>query len=616
MPKTLKSKLSLVYVGLVCLMAAISLVSIVNLSFLQQSVSGLISQNYDSISAMNSAQNALGQQNVAILQYLELGDTEALSRYHTEEQTIDQAVWKEKSIITEPGENALSAQLEQDFQTWRGNFSVFQNMRDVKGTAEAAAYYQNELQPLSEKLRQTIGRIAALNQTAMLQKKSVTAAHARDSLVLVILLSVLAVAGGFILSHWLLGRFLSPLRLLTDTISKLRAGDLDAQVDIRTGDEMESLAREFNGMIGRLSAFEESTMGTLMEEKNRSVAIVKSISDPLLVLDEDFRILMANSACEAFFGFSEAQMLGRHFLEAVRDGALFDFILESFAQNDAVSRKVWQFTREKDYYFNLILTRGQGEGPAARGCVLLMQNVTDFKELERVKTDFVATVSHEFKTPLTSILMGASMLEGGHLGALSQEQTALVDTIIEDGERLSGFVNELLEVSRLESGKAIYSFEPCSISAIAEGSVRQYAEAAQRQNVTLENDIDEDLPPVCADYERITWVLNNLVGNALKYTKSGDSITLGAAVKGNKMEVSVKDTGDGIPSAYLDRIFDKFVQVKGRDIEARGTGLGLAVAKEIVTAHQGEISVESELDAGSTFRFTLPLAGRNREEEK
>lgn len=616
MPKTLKSKLSLVYVGLVCLMAAISMVSIVNLLFLQWSVSGLISQNYDSISAMNNAQNALGQQNVAILQYLELGDTEALSRYHTEEQIIDQAVWKEKSIITEPGENALSAQLEEDFQTWRGNFSVFQNMRDVKGTAEAAAYYQNELQPLSEKLRQTIGRIAVLNQTAMLQKKSVTAAHARDSLVLVILLSVLAVAGGFILSHWLLGRFLSPLRLLTDTISKLRVGDLDAQVDIRTGDEMESLAHEFNGMIGRLSAFEESTMGTLMEEKNRSVAIVKSISDPLLVLDEDFRILMANSACEAFFGFSEAQMLGRHFLEAVRDGALFDFILESFAQNNAVSRKVWQFTREKDYYFNLILTRGQGEGPAARGCVLLMQNVTDFKELERVKTDFVATVSHEFKTPLTSILMGASMLEGGHLGALSQEQTALVDTIIEDGERLSGFVNELLEVSRLESGKAIYSFEPCSISAIAEGSVRQYTEAAQRQNVTLENDIDEDLPPVCADYERITWVLNNLVGNALKYTKSGDSITLGAAVKGNEMEVSVKDTGDGIPSAYLDRIFDKFVQVKGRDIEARGTGLGLAVAKEIVTAHQGEISVESELDAGSTFRFTLPLAGRSREEEK
>lgn len=240
-----------------------------------------------------------------------------------------------------------------------------------------------------------------------------------------------------------------------------------------------------------------------------------------------------------------------------------------------------------------------------------MQNVTGFKELERIKTDFVATVSHEFKTPLTSIIMGASMLEGGNLGILGKEQKTLVDTIIEDGERLSGFVNELLEVSRLESGKAVYSFEPCSISAIAENSVRQFTETAQRENVTLSNDIDENLPPVYADFERITWVLNNLLSNALKYTKSGDFITVSAGVKGTYMEVTVKDTGDGIPQEYLDRIFDKFVQVKGHDIEARGTGLGLAVSKEIVTAHRGSINVESELDAGSTFKFTIPLADQH-----
>lgn len=611
MPKTLKGKISLVYIGLVCLTALVSIVSIVNLLILQRSVSGLISENYDSISAMNSAANALEQQNVSILQYLELDDTDALSRYHAAEQTVGQAIWKEKSNITEPGEKALSAKLEKDFQAWSGNFFIFQNIRDTKGAAESAAYYQNELQPLSAEIQQTISRIVTINQNAMLQKKSATAAHTRDSLVLVVILSVLTISGGFILSRWLLGRFLSPLQLLTATIRKVRAGKLNAQVDIRTGDEMESLAHEFNGMVGRLSAFEESTMGTLMEEKNRSVSIVKSIPDPLLVLDRDFKIVMANSACELFFGFNETTMQGRHFLEAIRDGDLFDFILQSLATKDAVNQKVWAFTREKEYYFNLVLTHGQGEGPAAQECVLLMQNVTSFKELELTKTNFFATVSHEFKTPLTSILMGASMLEGGHLGMLSKEQKKLVDTIVEDGERLSGFVNELLEVSRLESGKAIYTFEPCSISAIAEESIRQFTETALRENVTLINDVEEDLPLTLADYERITWVLNNLINNALKYTKSGDFITVDAKVKGNRMEVSVKDTGDGIPPEYIDRIFDKFVQVKGHEIESRGTGLGLAVAKEIVTAHQGDIRVESELDAGSTFYFTLPLAGRN-----
>jgi len=199
------------------------------------------------------------------------------------------------------------------------------------------------------------------------------------------------------------------------------------------------------------------------------------------------------------------------------------------------------------------------------------------------------------------------MLEGGNLGTLSEEQMDVIKAVIEDGERLSGFVTELLEISKLESGKAIYSFVPCSLSKIVEYSVRQFAETAQRQNVTLNNDVDEDLPPIYADFERITWVMNNLLSNSLKYTKAGDYITISARIKDKFIETSVKDTGDGIPSEYLDRIFDKYVQVKGRDIEMRGTGLGLAVAKEIVTAHQGQISVESEMDAGSTFRFTLPL---------
>ena len=391
----------------------------------------------------------------------------------------------------------------------------------------------------------------------------------------------------------------------------MSAGRLDKKLDIKTGDEIEKLIHEFNGMIERLSAYEKSTMGSLMEEKNKSVAIVKSISDPLIVLDDNYKIVMVNKACEDFFDFREDQALGKHFLEVIRDGELFSYINESTESADAVNGKVLYFEKDKSYYFNVTVTKNGSSERQAKGCIVLMQNVTGFKELERIKTDFVATVSHEFKTPLTSIIMGASMLEGGNLGVLTSEQKRLVGTIIEDGERLSGFVNELLEVSRLESGGAVYSFEPCSVGAIAEGSVRQFADTARRENVTLKNDVKKNLPPVYADFERITWVLNNLLSNALKYTGSGDFITISAEVREPFMEIAVKDTGDGIPPEYIDRIFDKFVQVDGQDTEARGTGLGLAVAKEIVTAHQGEISVSSELGAGSTFRFTLPLSGRN-----
>ncbi|MDR3644446.1 MAG: ATP-binding protein [Clostridia bacterium] len=605
---TLKGKISLVYIGLVLMIAVVGLVSAVNMVLLQRSVNGLMTDNYISISAMEGARNALDEQKYAALSYLDLNDDAGINRYSAQDQAFQKAFQTERDDVTEPGEQKIVNMVVSDYAELRREFSIFENIRDVSGKVKSAAYFKDTMEPQIDKVGSELDQITTLNQNAMFHKKSAVAENAGTSLFVILAISLIAVTGGFLLSRYLVNRFLGPVHLLTESISKVRAGELNISLDVKTGDETEKLIHEFNEMISRLSAYEKSTMGSLMDEKNKSVAIVKSIFDPLIVLDSNYKIVMANSACEQFFEFSESKSLGRHFLEAIRNGELFNFITNSMESPDAVCEKVLYFEKENGYYLNVIVTKNlDAELNRANGCIVLMQNVTGFKELERIKTDFVATVSHEFKTPLTSIIMGASMLEGGNLGALNGEQMDVVKTVIEDGEKLSGFVNELLEVSRLESGRAVYSFEPCALSAIVESSVRQFAETAQRENVTIVNDVDENLPFVNADFERVTWVMNNLLSNALKYTKSGDFITIGTRMKDGFIETSVKDTGDGIPPEYLDRIFNKFVQVKGHDIEARGTGLGLAVAKEIVTAHRGEISVESEMDAGSTFRFTLPL---------
>jgi PAS domain S-box-containing protein len=605
--KTLKGKVSLVYIGLVFLIALVGGISVINLVTLQRSVNGLMTDNYISISAMEGARAALSQQNDAILKYVDLNDETGINLYYDYDQAFQKAFQTERDDVTEPGEQRIVDSVNMNYSDLKREFSLFQNIRDVKGRSEAVDYYTGTLEPQIEKVNAGLDQITSLNQNAMFHKKSTAAEGARTSLYIILIMSMLAVTGGFLLSRYLVNRFLKPIHLLTESISKVRAGELNIKLNVKTGDETEKLIYEFNEMTQRLSAFEKSTMGTLMDEKNKSVAIVKSISDPLIVLDHNHKIVMANNACEQFFDFSEAKMLGKHFLEAIRDGELFNFITGSMESGRGVCEKVLYFEKDKGYYFNVVITQNSDAEHNSKGCIVLMQNVTEFKELERIKTDFVATVSHEFKTPLTSIIMGASMLEGGNLGIVSEEQMDVVKAILEDGEKLSGFVTELLEVSKLEAGKAVYSFEPCSTSAIVESSIRQFSETAERENVTIINDVDENFPPVYADFERMTWVMNNLLSNALKYTKSGDFITINAKRKDNFIETSVKDTGDGIPSEYLDRIFDKFVQVKGHDIEARGTGLGLAVAKEIVTAHGGEISVESEMDAGSTFRFTLPI---------
>lgn len=611
MLKTLKGKISLVYIGLVLLIAFVGSISVANLIMLQKSINGLMNENYISISAMEGARDALNQENTAILKYLELNDRAGIDSFYEYNQTFEQQFQRERDNVTEPGEQKIVNAINVDYGEWQHGFALFQNLRDLKGNATAADYYRSTLAPQAEKISQELNQITSLNQAAMLKKKNSAAANAGTSLDIILVISLAAVAGGYLLSRYLVNRFLRPIRLLTDSISEVRAGELNTRLDIKTGDETEKLIHEFNEMIQRLSAYEKSTMGSLMDEKNKSVAIVKSISDPLIVLDSNFKIVMTNKASEEFFEFDETSVLGRHFLEAIREGDFFSFITTSMDSKETVCEKVIYFDKGNGYYFNVIITKNLDGEDRTKGCIILMQNVTGFKELERIKTDFVATVSHEFKTPLTSIIMGASMLEGGNLGVLNTEQQDVIKAMIEDSEKLSGFVTELLEVSKLESGRAVYTFEPCSLSAIVEGSVRQFSETAQRENVTITNDVDENLAPVYADFERVSWVMNNLLSNALKYTKSGDFITISAKANGDFIEISVKDTGDGIPAEYLDRIFDKFVQVNGHDIEARGTGLGLAVAKEIVSAHRGEISVESELDVGSTFKFTLPVFQRN-----
>lgn len=566
---------------------------------------------------MADAKKALNSQNTALLNYLQTGEESYISGFSGQNTLFEQACAREKSNVTEENEENIVNTIQNDYAVWAQNLSILLSRSGREGHDAALRYYRSSMQPQYEAVSAGLEKITQINQNAMLAKKSAAAENARNSLYLIIFVSLLAVVSGFLLSRHYVNRFLQQVHLLTENISKVSAGKLSERLEVHTGDELEKLVSEFNGMMDRLSAYEQSTVGNLMEEKNKTVSIVRSIPDPLVVLDNNYRFVMVNKACERHFHFEGEKAIGKHFLEVIRDGELFRLITAGAESTETVSEKVlsWEADEKEKQYFNIMVTK-IGHAGSVRGCIVLMQNVTEFKELERVKTEFIATVSHEFKTPLTSIIMGASMLEGGNLGLLEPRQKNVVDAIIEDGERLSGFVNELLEVSRLESGKAIYSFEPCSVAAVAQASIRQFLDTARRKNVSIVNDISDDLPPVCADFERITWVFNNLINNALKNTASGDFITVGAEPENKFMKVFVKDTGNGIPPEYLERIFDKFVQVKGQDGETHGTGLGLSVVKEIITAHGGTITVESELDAGSIFRFTLPIAGRNRRGEK
>jgi len=611
MKKTLKSKISLVYIGLVVLIAIVAASAVINLHALETSVNLLMTDNYISIDAASNMMEAIDKQDIALLNFIYQDKQRGIELFS--EANVSFLKWfdAESKNITETGEKEIVDKINSSYKKYTGDFSKLQDINNRLGQNEALKYYNLSLTSDFNKTKDELKSLRLLNEEAMFSSKDEASKSARNYILFIILLSLVAVVGGYIVSMLFTNRLLDPLHRLSEVIKKVKGGDLNQKIDIKTKDETGELANEFNNMINRLHNYEISTVGIMMEEKNKSIAIVKSIADPLIALDMNYCITLLNDACERFFDISEAKATGKHFLEAIKNDELFEHISGMTESKEIRREKIIKITNDKNYYFNVVITKVTNSDKKFSGMIILMKDVTELKELERVKTDFIATISHEFRTPLTSVMMGASMLIDGSMGQLSKEQCDIIKTLKEDGERLNSLVDELLELSRLESGRAVFNMDRCSINAIVENSVKHYIEQADSTEVNLIDELDEDLHLVYADYEKISWVMNNLLGNALKYTDAGDSIIIDAVVRGNKMQVSVKDTGIGIPSEYVERIFDRFVQVKGREIEVRGTGIGLSVVKEIVEAHGGTIWCESKLDEGSNFTFTLPLYKEN-----
>jgi PAS domain S-box-containing protein len=607
--KSLKGKISLVYLSLVLLIAAVGVTSVFNLYKLGKSINGLMINNYKSISAVNKMVEALEEQNSSILKYIYSNRQEGIKEFHYCSSMFYKWFNIEYNNVTEIGEREYNDKINDYYIQYVKLFSELQEIKTTHGEAQGIKFYNANIMPLYSKLKNELKNVSSLNEKAMFNSKERITKDTRRYLIAILTFSTVAVIGGFLLSSFFINKFLKPISLLTETMKSVKEGDLYKQAPISSNDEIGDLAHEFNNMTKRLQEFEQSTKGSLLIEKNRSLAIVKSIPDPLIVLDTNYKIIFLNSASERFFNIKEENVIGKHFLEGIRNGELFDYISSIYQGKEEQSERIVHFQLDdEDYYFNIIVNGIKDKNAKLNGVVALLQNVTQLKQLEKVKNDFMSTISHELKTPLTSIMIGTSLLMDENIGKLNQKQMEIIEAIKEDGERLSSLITNLLQLARLQSDKAIFNFEKCSIEDIILNSVKNFHEQAKNKDVNLYYIADESLPRVNADFEKITWVINNLLSNALKYTSSKVEISVKAFIKDNKMHVSVKDTGIGIPQEYQDKIFDRFVQVNEFSSEMEGTGLGLAIAREIIEAHGGEIWCESELHHGCNFTFTLPLA--------
>lgn len=609
MIKSLKGKVTFVYICLVLTIAVVGLASVISLFELNKSINALMTNNYKGINAVNTMLESVESQNTAVLNYINTKEEANIELYFIGSNTFHKSYMMEASDIASPQGKDLVLKINESYSRYTNLFSELQNIENKNGIQAAINYYDHNMLQEFNKLKQNLNDLSSMNETEMVNSKNAIVSNSKKLMYIIFTLSIISVIGGLLISRFLVNKFLKPITVLINTMKSVKEGDLNHQAPIFSEDEIGELSREFNNMTRRLDQYEHSTAGKLLTEKNKSVAIVKSISDPLVVLDTNYNIMMINSACETFFNIKEDLVVNKYFLDAIRNSDLLEHIQNVVHNREDNKSKIIHFASSgKDYYFNVIVNTVKNTEGDITDLVLLFQNVTSLKQLEKMKANFISTVSHEFKTPLTSIMIGTSLITDENIGELNEKQRKIVETIKDDGERLSELVTNLLQLSRIESDRSVFDIRSYSVIGIVENCIRGFYDVAESKEINLYYDVDENLPKVNVDQEKISWVINNLISNALKYTNAGDEISVTAQVQHEKMCISVKDTGIGIPEEYREKIFDKFVQVKDFRSEAHGTGLGLTIAKEIVEAHGGEIWCESKLDVGSTFTFTLPLA--------
>jgi NtrC-family two-component system sensor histidine kinase KinB len=396
-----------------------------------------------------------------------------------------------------------------------------------------------------------------------------------------------------------------------EATQKISEGNYEIQIPTYSSDELGRLTTEFNSMAKKLKSFHDLNIGQILAEKRKSEAIIRSIDDGIVVVDDKLLVTGMNPTAAAALGVEADQAQEKHFLEVVKNEELFDYIKQTVetGQPPSIEERKNILTLERDrkrQHYQFSITPMRGKTGSLQGVVLLLRDVTRLTELDRLKSEFVMTASHELRTPLTSIGMSIKLLLEKAMGKLNEKEQQLLTAAHEDTQRLKVLVNNLLDLSKIEAGKMEMEFDNVSLQALSKEVVTLLKTQVDEKEIDLTLELPQNLSNVKADATKVSWVLTNLISNALRYTDRGGHIRVSGEQLDPYVHVSVSDDGAGIPFEEQSKIFDKFVQIKS-DKALGGSGLGLTICKEIVRAHGGTLWVDSTPGEGSTFTFTLPI---------
>ena len=428
-------------------------------------------------------------------------------------------------------------------------------------------------------------------------------------IIIALIFFVLAVAAMVYLPN-LIAR---PFTTLTEGIQQISRRNYRQRLPVQSNDEIGQMATAFNQMAEKLDEYENLNLSQLFTEKRRTETIIQRMNDPILGMDAAGQVLFANERFLELVGEEEATLVGQHIDRvAARNELLANLIKEALPPDRIKSQLLQGVALDKEgerFYFNkeiLVVDVEQPQGtPNSSGVVLILKNITQLKEKDMAKTNFLATLSHELKTPISAIDMSVRLLNDKRIGRLNEDQADMVETLGANSKRLLKMVNEILDISKIETGNLQLDFESARPEAVVERAVSNVQSLFQEKAVRLSRRIDEALPAMQLDVQKTSGVLINFLTNALRYSEAGDHVKVVVEREGPQLQFSVRDEGPGIPAVEQARIFQRYRRVTND--KTKGTGLGLAISKEFVEAQGGRIWVESTPGEGSCFFFSLPI---------
>lgn len=556
----LKTKLTLGIGFLFIIIVIFGVLGIVSIYKLSNNADKILTNNYETLVYNNNMLKALDE----------------LPHHKNAIADFETNLAKQEKNITEFGEEEATRSLRKNFEELKLQPNDSSNYRE---------------------LLQSIQQINNINQNAIYRKNETAHKTASNAIFwLTIIFSILTIIA-FTLTVNFPEVIATPVKALAQGIKEIANKNYGNRIHLKQDDEFGELAYAFNTMAEKLDEYEHSNLAKIKFEKSRIETIINQMKDGIIGLDEKRNILFLNAVSEKMLGLKEKEIAGLY----APDIALKNDLMRTLLQNGP-AQELKIFADNKESYFTKEVLTVSNEAQVI-GEVIVLKNITPFHELNEAKTNFIATISHELKTPIAAIKMSLQLLQSSNIGSINSEQQQLIDSIKDDSNRLLKITGELLNMAQVETGNIQLSLQPYSPNDILQYAVEAVKVQAEQKQVSIKVMVQEGIGNVKADKEKTAWVLINLLTNAIRYSYETGEVNIEITKEKDNLLFAVTDHGKGIPPQYTAKIFDRYFQVPGSS--KAGTGLGLAISKEFIEAQGGTIHVESKLGEGSRFYFKL-----------